>query len=79
MISSLLAKLYDIILKNKINEWQEMEGKWAKGQTSLEGIIQPHTTLLRLGSLHMNVIITSVDPNPRLYQAPRWIKSITSF
>ena len=31
MISPLLAKLYGIILENNINEWLEMEGKWAKG------------------------------------------------
>ena len=31
MISPLLAKLYDIILEKKINEWLEMEGKIDKG------------------------------------------------
>ena len=33
MISPLLAKLYGIILENKINELLEMAGKRAKGQT----------------------------------------------
>ena len=34
MIISLLAKLYGIILENKINEGLEMERKQAKGQAS---------------------------------------------
>ena len=29
-----VAKLYGIILKKKINEWLEMEGKRAKGQAN---------------------------------------------
>ena len=37
MISPLLAKLYGIILENKINEWLEMEGKRDKGQANFRG------------------------------------------
>ena len=36
MISPLLAKLYGIILENKINGRLEMEGKRAKGQASFK-------------------------------------------
>ena len=39
MIIPLLAKLYGIILENKINEWIEMEGNQAKGQ---EGFRRNH-------------------------------------
>ena len=60
MISPLLAKLYGIILEKKINGWIEMESKRAKGQVGLEGIIQPWTTSLRLGSLQRNVVIISL-------------------
>ena len=41
MISPLLAKLYGIILESRINEWLEMEGKLAKGQT---GFRRNHST-----------------------------------
>ena len=57
MISPLLAKLYGIILEKKINKWLEMEGKLAKGQASLEGIIQPQNTSLCSKSLQRNVIV----------------------
>ena len=46
-ISSILAKLYGIILEMKINEWLEMEGKHAKGQT---GFRRNHSTMLRINS-----------------------------
>ena len=36
MISHLLAKLYGIILENKINEWIEMEGNRDKDQRGFE-------------------------------------------
>ena len=32
MISPILAKLYDIILENKINIWLENQGEMDKGQ-----------------------------------------------
>ena len=60
MINPLLAKLYGIILQKKINKWLEMEGKRAKGQEVLEGIIQPRATSLHLGSLQRNVVIISL-------------------
>ena len=41
MISPLLAKLYVIILENKINVWIESEAKRAKGQYGLEDITLP--------------------------------------
>ena len=51
MISPLLSKLYGIILEKKINEWLEMEGKRLKAKHVLEGITQPRTASLHLGSL----------------------------
>ena len=51
MISPILAKLYGIILENNINKWLEMVGKRIKAKQVLEGIIQPRTTSLHLGSL----------------------------
>ena len=60
MIIPLLAKLYGIILENKIKKGLEMEDKQVKGQVGLEGIIQPWTTSLRLGSLQRNVVIISL-------------------
>ena len=50
MISPLLAKLYDIILEKKINEWLEMEGKWAKGQA---GFRRHHSTKDHLVTLRI--------------------------
>jgi hypothetical protein len=51
MISSILAKLYGIILENKIILWLESHGKRAKGRSGLGDIIQLWTILLPLGSL----------------------------
>ena len=48
MISPLLAKLYGIILENKINEWIEMEGKLVKGQV---GFRRTHSTTGHLVTL----------------------------
>ena len=50
MISSLLAKLYGIILEKKINEWLEMEGKWDKGQA---GFRRNHATTAHLVTLRI--------------------------
>ena len=44
-MSSILTKLYGIILEKKINKWLEMKGKHAKGQTSLR---RNHSTTLRI-------------------------------
>jgi hypothetical protein len=51
MISSILAKLYGIILEKKISIWLESHGKRDKGQVGLGDIIQLWTILLPLGSL----------------------------
>ena len=50
VISSLLGKLYGIILENKINEWLEMEVKRAKGQA---GFIRNHSTTDHLITLRI--------------------------
>ena len=52
MISTLLAKLYGIILENKIIIWLESEGKRV-----LEDNTQQQTTSLCLGSLWRNVVM----------------------
>ena len=46
----ILAKLYGIILENKINEWIEMEGKWDKCQ---EGFRRHHSTTKHLVTLRI--------------------------
>ena len=50
MISPQLAKLYAIIFKKNINEWIEMEGKWAKGQA---GFRKNHSTTYHLLTLRI--------------------------
>ena len=52
MISPLLAKLYDIILENKMSIWLESEGKWAKGQA---GFRRQHSTTDNLVTLRIIV------------------------
>ena len=52
MISPLLAKLYGIILENKINIWLESEGKRAKGQA---GFRSKHSTTNHLVTLRIIV------------------------
>ena len=52
MISPLLAKLYDIILENKMSIWLESEGKWAKGQA---GFRRQHSTTDHLVMLRIIV------------------------
>ena len=50
MIIPLFAKLYGIILEKNINEWLEMEGKQAKGQTSFR---RNHSTMDHLVTLRI--------------------------
>ena len=52
MISPILAKLYDIILENKMRIWLESEGKWAKGQA---GFRRQHSTIDHLVTLRIIV------------------------
>ena len=52
MISSLLAKLYGIVLEKKINIWLESEGKRAKGQA---GFRRKHSTTDHLVTLRIIV------------------------
>jgi len=50
MISPLLAKLYGIILENKINIWLESEGTRAKGQA---GFRRQHSKIDHLVTLRI--------------------------
>jgi hypothetical protein len=59
VISLILAKIYGIILENKISLWLEIHGKRAKGQArpGLGDIIQLWTILLPLRSLQRSSTI----------------------
>ena len=50
IISLFLAKLYDIILEKKINEWLEMEGNRDKGQAGfrMNYSTMDHLVMLRI-------------------------------